>query len=377
MSSRALEHARSMMAPGNPVPADAFGDSWDSPPGRATFQRIVAHPRDSATTVRRADRRPARRRPGRRRPGRHWVLAGSAAVAVLIGAVAVLAGRPAARPGQLTTAPMLHYTLTGVAAPVLATQLPPARALLLRLGRIAGRQPARPRPPGADIGYVLTNEWYMSVAVAGGTNTVAITPQVDQTWTAPDGTARQVEHSGKPWVGPIGSLLTLRGVDHRRPASDSTSRTTEQFGPLVAGLSANPARLRAQLLRASEYRGDPRRVPEAYQLMGVIADLQHQPVPPRLEAAIWRVLAGQPDIRYLGTVIDRAGRRGDAVATTIGRAERLVLIISPSTGRLLGEEDIDLTNPGALNIRKFPIVTSYVAYLSQGWTTSTAKVPGP
>jgi len=272
---------------------------------------------------------------------------------------------------------MLHYTLTGVTAPVLARQLPPARALLLRLGRIAGRQPARPRPPGADIGYVLTNEWYMSVAVAGGTNTVAITPQVDQTWTAPDGTARQVEHSGKPWVGPIGSLLTLRGVDHRRPASDSTSRTTEQFGPLVAGLSANPARLRAQLLRASEYRGDPRRVPEAYQLMGVIADLQHQPVPPRLEAAIWRVLAGQPDIRYLGTVIDRAGRRGDAVATTIGRAERLVLIISPSTGRLLGEEDIDLTNPGALNIRKFPIVTSYVAYLSQGWTTSTAKVPGP
>ena len=301
-----------MMAPGNPVPADAFGDSWDSPPGRETFQRIVAHPRDSAAMVRRPARRhparrhPARRRPARRRPARYWVLAGSAAIAVLIGAVAVLAGRPAARPGQLATAPMLHYTLTGVTAPVLARQLPPARALLLRLGRIAGQQPAPPRPPGADVGYVLTNEWYMSVAVAGGTNTVAITPQVDQTWTAPDGTARQVEHSGKPWVGPIGSLLTLRGVDHRRPASDSTSRTTEEFGPLVAALSANPARLRAQLLRASEYRGDPRRVPEAYQLIGVIANLQHQPVPPRLEAAIWRVLAGQPDIRYLGTAPVRA-----------------------------------------------------------------------
>ena len=88
MSNRALEHARSMMAPGNPVPADAFGDSWDSPPGRAAFQRIVAHPRDSATTVRQADRRQARRR-----PARYWVLAGSAAIAVLIGAVAVLAGR--------------------------------------------------------------------------------------------------------------------------------------------------------------------------------------------------------------------------------------------------------------------------------------------
>lgn len=367
MSSRALEQARSMMAPGNPVPADAFDDSWDSPQGRVTLLRIVAHPRDSATAVRRTGPRPARRH-----PAQYWLLAGSAAIVVLISAVAVLAGRPAARPSQQATVPMLHYTLAGVAAPVLATRLPPARPLLLRLGRIAGRQPALPRPPGADVGYVLTNEWYMSVAVAGGTNTVAITPQVDQTWTAPDGTDRQVQHSGKPWVGPIGSQLTLRAVEHRQPVSDSTSRTAEQFGPLVAGLSANPARLRAQLLRASEYRGDP----AGYQLIEIIAGLQHQPVPPRLEAAIWRMLAGQPDIRYLGTVIDRAGRRGDAVATTIGRAERLALIISPSTGRLLGEEDIDLTNPGALNIRKFPIVTSYVAYLLQGWTTSTAKVPG-
>jgi hypothetical protein len=31
------------------------------------------------------------------------------------------------------------------------------------------RQPAVPRPPGADVGYVLTSEWHMSVAVAGGT----------------------------------------------------------------------------------------------------------------------------------------------------------------------------------------------------------------
>jgi hypothetical protein len=369
--SRALEHARSMMASGNPVPPDAFGDSWNGPQGLATFRQIVTQPRDGATAGGRDD--PAR---APRFPARRWMLAGLAAIVVLIGAGAVLAGRPAAVPGQLVTAPMLDYKLAGVSAPVRTRQLPPARSLLLRLARVAERQPAVPQPPGADVGYVLTNEWYMSVAVAGGTNTVAITPQVDQTWTAPNGTGRQLQRRGKPWTGPVGSLQTLRAAEYGQPVSNSTFRTAEQFGPLVQDLSTNPARLRAQLLFASEYRGDPRRVPTGYQLIGVLADLHHQVVPPRLEAASWRMLAGQPDVRYLGTVIDRAGRRGDAVATTIGDAERLVLIISPSTGRLLGEEDIDLTNPGALNIKVFPLVTSYVAYLAQGWATSTAKLPG-
>lgn len=367
--SSTLERARSMMTPGNPVPPGAFGDSWNDPRGQAAFRQIIAQPGDGAAVI----GRPGLPRAGRRSVLR-WMLAGSVAVAVLAGAGAVLV-RPAGVPSQMTTAPMLAYRLAGVSSPSRASRLPPARALLRHLARVAAGQPAIPQPPGADVGYVLTNEWYMSVAVAGRTNTVAIIPEVDKTWTAPGGMDRHLTLRGKPLAGPVGSLLTLRAAEYRQPVSDSTSRTAAQFGPLVPGLATNPVRLRAQLLRASGYRGDPRPVPAGYQLFGVVADLHHQVVPSRLEAAIWRVLAGQHDVRYLGTVTDRAGRRGDAVATTVS-GERLVLIISPSTGRLLGEEDIFLTNPGALNVRTFPMVASYVAYLSQGWAESTADVPG-
>jgi hypothetical protein len=375
--SRTLERARSMMAPGNPVPPDAFGDSWNDPSGHATFRQIVALPSDGAPgqghragAVLRDSSPRARHRFAARR-----ILAPAAVVAMLIAAGAVLASRPATGPGQMATAPMLTYTLSGVSAPVKARQLPPARSLLLHLAKVAERQPAVQPPPGADVGYVLTNEWYMSVAVAGGTNTVAVIPQVDQTWTAPNGTDRQVQRNGKPWVGPVGSQLTLRAAESGPPVSDLTFRTAEEFGPLVRSLSGNPARLQAQLMRASTYHGDPSPPLPAYQLIKIITDLHHQVVQPWLEAALWRVLAGQRDVRDLGTVVDRAGRMGDAVATTVGGDgnERLVLIISPSTGRLLGEEDIFLTNPGALNIRTFPMVTSYVAYLTEGWTTSTNK----
>jgi hypothetical protein len=42
--STSVEQARSLIAPGNPVPCAAFGDSWRDPLGQATYQRIVAHP---------------------------------------------------------------------------------------------------------------------------------------------------------------------------------------------------------------------------------------------------------------------------------------------------------------------------------------------
>jgi hypothetical protein len=44
--SRTLERARSMMVPANPVPPNAFGDSWNYPSGHATFGQIVALPSD-------------------------------------------------------------------------------------------------------------------------------------------------------------------------------------------------------------------------------------------------------------------------------------------------------------------------------------------
>jgi hypothetical protein len=76
-------------------------------------------------------------------------------------------------------------------------------------------------------------------------------------------------------------------------------------------------------------------------------------------------------VRYLGRVIDRAGRTGDAVAYTDRTGqERAVLIISPSTGQLLGWEDIYLRNPGGLHLTSYPAVVGYVSFLTEHWTST-------
>ena len=90
------------------------------------------------------------------------------------------------------------------------------------------------------------------------------------------------------------------------------------------------------------------------------------------------MLAAQPSLSYLGNVVDRAGRPGVANAASFGGLghERLILIISPSTGTLLDEEDTFMTNPGKLTIKHYPAVVGYIVYLRQGWTVNMRQ-PAP
>jgi hypothetical protein len=149
------------------------------------------------------------------------------------------------------------------------------------------------------------------------------------------------------------------------------------FGPLAQQLPTDPATLRAALIGAAAAHTFPS-TPAPFYLLGAVAGVGHEMVSPRLMGAFWRVLAAEPDIYYLGTVRDRAGRLGDAVAADFGGRgdERLVLIISPSTGALLGEEDVFVTNPGKLAITRFPAVIGYITYLREGWTRNMTT-PAP
>jgi hypothetical protein len=350
-----VDHTRALVGPGNPVPADAFTDGWRDPAGQATYQAIITAPvRDTA------ERRTARRRP---------VIVITAAVAVVGVAAGLLASsaNPAAT-GRPVTAPMLRYSLTGVSRPAAAVSLPGARSLLLHLAAVAAGQPALRQPPGAGVGYVRTSEWYMSTAISGGTARSVVIPEVEQTWSAPDGAVRQVQRQGRPLAAAVSSPRALRWVAASTPARVAGYAPGQAAaGPPVRALSVSPARLRMQLLRTAPY--DHSRWPAAYHLIRIITALSHQVVPPALEAAVWRVLAGQPGMQDLGTVTDRAGRAGDAVAfTDPTRTERLALIISPASGRLLGWEDMFLRNPGGLSIRTYPAVTGYISFLAAGWT---------
>lgn len=353
-----IDHTRSLLGPANPVPGDVLTDSWSDPEGQAAYQRIVSTP---------AQGTPAAGQPGRRRPLAATVAA-TTVVVVAAGLLTVWLRPSGASP--TATAPPLRYTLTGVSRPAAAVALPDARSVLLRLARVAASQPADPPPRGADVGYVLTNEWFMSTAVAGGVAQSTIIPHVDQTWSRQGGAVRQVQRTGRPVAAAVSSPRALSQLAGNAPSTVATyPPAAAAAGPSVRDLSLNPARLRAQLLHAFPYEHTD--WPASYHLIRIITDLNHQVVPPALEATLWQVLAGQRDMQNMGTVTDRAGRPGDAVAFTDRQGvERLVLIISPSSGRLIGWEDMFLRNPGGLSITTYPAVIGYVSFLTNGWTTN-------
>ena len=358
--------AQNLIRAVNPAPASTVGDYWRDPVGKAAFEQIVRTP--IAAPESRPDVTPPPRRPHRK------LAIGAAAVAAfaLIGGGVLVNSLRQSQPRRPTvTAPMLHYTLSGYTEPAGSLRLPPARSELLRLAKAAAARLPLRQPRGATVGLVVTNEWYMSTAVGGGTSTTVVIPEVDRTWYSPDGAWRLLRHRGRPIIGTVGSEQTLRAAvsgppisNQRFPAHDTSG------GPDVSALADSPAQLRAELLSAPPYGNDGQAAD--FRLFRVISLLHHQIVGPALDAAMWRVLASQSAVRSLGTVTDRAGRSGDAVEVTDPQAvERLVLIISPDTGQLLGSEDILLKNPGALNMKTFPAVTGYVAFLSDRWTRTS------
>lgn len=300
------------------------------------------------------------------------------AVAVAAGAVAVGHIRDAAvRPAQATPQ-MLRYVLAGYKDPIASSTLPPANPELEQLAAIAARQPQPQGRTGAQIGYVETEEWNLSVAVAGGTSVAVVAPQLDQTWTSPAGEATQKQTYGKAQdLSRASEPSQLVQAAEYEPSGTSTQSfpTNQMFGPLVSGLSAQPDQLQAQLVEATSPYGPYRSSdwPLSYYLINEITAVQHQIVSPQLESAFWQVLATRSDIRYMGLVTDRAGRPGEAFGLDAFGVERLVLIISPTTGLLLGEEDLDLSNPGALTIKTYPAVIGAVTYLSQGYVANVGK----
>src|SRR5215510_12795351 len=137
------ELIRKMMAAGNPASADSLRGSWQDSRGEATYQRIIAQTQPRSEPVGGFPRqRLARPLVG---IGAATALAAAAALAL-----SIIAGREV--PAVIATPANLDYHLTGIQRPLTATQLPPARPVLLRLARAAALQPSPVQPRGTDIG---------------------------------------------------------------------------------------------------------------------------------------------------------------------------------------------------------------------------------
>ncbi|MEU5876006.1 CU044_5270 family protein [Spirillospora sp. NPDC047279] len=113
--------------------------------------------------------------------------------------------------------------------------------------------------------------------------------------------------------------------------------------------------------------------------------LAADPAPPKVRAAAYQMLAGLPGMRSLGTVTDRLGRTGRAVAVRRDdgpdgprREERL--IIDPVTGRLLATEEIVL-RPDDVHVasRSAPQrpgqVVRFSVMLDARWTDEAPVLP--
>ena len=196
--------------------------------------------------------------------------------------------------------------------------------------------------------------WYLGTRVDGQATTSVIVPSTEQLWVAPDGRA----HVHRVTSRPDGS----RYVDDFTVGKD----------PVPVQLSTNEAVLARQLAVGHPLSNGP---VEKFVALTDLAALQ--PIPPGAESAILRLLARTPALINRGRVIDRAGRRGVAVAldsSYSGLLTRYTWIFDPHTGALLSDEEMLIGDTGMLHVRRGS-VTSYTNFLASGWTSSASSPP--
>jgi hypothetical protein len=362
-----------LLAERNPVPRGSVAGLADSPEAEALLEQILATPpRPQPFPC--AGRLPLASPPRRRRG---LLVAAAALLAAAVLAVGVVGpfdvpflGR--GTPALAATPPLLSFDPSG---------MPDAKAVLERLAQKAAAQP--PAPGSGRFDYVQVQAWYLDSAIGGGQTTSALVPTLIEAWTAPDGSGRSRTVRGHAEVERVGSKQTLKAVLAGTGAAQVTvfgEGGTSKL-PLIdlSRLSTDPGVLAKQLLRNEgtlSYSPDPAGAPVWFQrVQNVVALYRRQVVPPRLQAALLRVLATTPGLVVLGRGHDRVGRAVVAVgfeSAAHGRPARYELLLDPRSGVLRGVEEAVTTlrvNPQTgrdyLNVR-IPALVESETYLASG-----------
>jgi hypothetical protein len=194
--------------------------------------------------------------------------------------------------------------------------------------------------PG-DYLYIKTSTWFRYTQLAPRPIVVR---SIKEQWTARDGTGRDRDQVVSDSRGRGGPGDPTRSTDYRlrataRPFLLSSAPSISLSYTQLRRLPANPAGLRAVVDRIAARDDVARQFPsgqwQAVVKFALLRGLAQTPAPPRVRAALYRVLASTPGIRLVGRRTDSVGRTGVAVAVTLAGAIRLELIIDPSTGDLL------------------------------------------
>jgi hypothetical protein len=230
---------------------------------------------------------------------------------------------------------------------------PSGRAVLLQLAAAAARQPARRATARTPFAYVKRQEWRLAAQIGGAPAPSRVLPAATESWRGPDGAGR---------------ILTITRKVHDSTVDDATIGA----GHPLPALSARETVLARRLGLGAPISGA-----SARQFVEVAAVAESQPIPPPVEVAILRLLAGIPGLVNSGNVVDRDGRAGVAVSLDSGYTGvtiRYTLIFDQRTAKLL-EADQTLTgNPGKLDVPEGAIL-AYTTFLASGYVANTTTRP--
>ncbi|MBC8091804.1 MAG: CU044_5270 family protein, partial [Pseudonocardia sp.] len=131
-------------------------------------------------------------------------------------------------------------------------------------------------------------------------------------------------------------------------------------------LPTDPSALLDRITREAENAPDEGKTLAEEQFIRAVTLLSDPDAPPTLRSAVFQVMPQIDGVRLLGPSTDGLGRRGVAIAGSIGFGQRTELIIEPDVGRVLGERTVVTDNDPARD--RVSHITSHVV---AGVVTST------
>ncbi|MEU8889430.1 CU044_5270 family protein [Streptomyces sp. NPDC048442] len=281
-----------------------------------------------------------------------WPLAGLAvATSMAVAVSAYTLFGPHAQPAQAVTPPALTYRADGETA----------KEVLGRLAA-AARKDTSSVPAGSNL-YFKRESWALWTQVDGLQARSAVVPEERESWKKPDGSQKWKARTKRPqfqnaqdeevWAD-SGSL------------GDDPELTEGESGPAAkSGPHGRPAPEDVRgmggwlLAHYEKYAGSG-------ELFDSVAEHHLSELwNGRQRAALLDLLTTRRDVKYRGSVIDRAGRTGQAFYVDSdygGLPARHTLIFDAYTGKLLAYEEELTETAGALNV-KIPSVIMYLCYL--------------
>jgi hypothetical protein len=302
---------------------------------------------------------PAARHRRHRRTARLAVVAGLAAVIVVV--IALLPRGPGSDVSQFGTATAS------------------ARVMLERAARAISRQAWRPLTPGQWLYFrqLGSNPGHNGPA-SGDANSI------EQVWLAADGAARIVQ---QPGVVSGGDVLLFHQPPSTVLAEKRRQRLGSHLGVMAYGqpyywgagptyqqlihLPTDPAKLRRWIERkaVNPHSTCSPGVSDCNTFSFVEALLVAGPLPPKVSAALYRVIASLPGMRLIGPTHDPLGRPGVAVGYFFKHQPvRAQLIFNPKTGAFLAERTISL-DPKTMNAPAGTVI-SWSAIKDEGVVSS-------